>query len=169
MKTWRTFLEALVAEHHSARELARLLGVDESKVSRWRRYAESLPNATEAMRLAQLAKIPLERVLLLIAQAETTWLEGRALRRLPTEEILTRPTLGGGSSGDLSRKPTRAPLPVGDAHSRPTKRVADNTRRKKLAGMLAGVGVGLASLVGISSSRAADYEASVGTYSVDFT
>ena len=65
-RPWHEWLEALIAQHGTARACAESLWIDESKLSRWRRPYFQEPTARDLEILAEKTKTPLPDLLLMV-------------------------------------------------------------------------------------------------------
>ena len=94
-RTWHQWLDEQIARRKSAREFAVLLGIDESKLSRWRSPYPLAPQARDLEKLAEVTRTSLPEILLMVWTVERNREEARA-----------RPQTGAtGSSGAPSAKP----------------------------------------------------------------
>ena len=124
--SWYEWLEDLIAQFPSATACAAYLGIDGSKLSRWRRpYHLQAPTATDMDVLAERTGTPLPDILLMV-QAAVRDRERLGRRR-------GRPTMGGGSSANPLPKPTARPQPVVARSSHRHKSSSDN-KRPRVAG-----------------------------------
>lgn len=144
----RDFIQSAVLQSGGINALGRRLGLNGSSILAWVR-GESLPSADLVPALAALVGQKPEDVsrLLLAAQAERA-----ARRRGPID----RPTVGGGSTGRvLPRSPALLPPLVGAPRTRP-KRASDKTRRRRLAGLVIGLGLLGATTAADAAARLTD-------------
>jgi hypothetical protein len=96
---WHDWLEAQIAGRKTARAFAELIGVDESKLSRWRLPYPLIPQSTDLERLADCTKTPLPDILLML------WAVDK--RRIESREGIPRPQSG--SAGAVGPSPKSPP------------------------------------------------------------
>ncbi|MCI0372778.1 MAG: hypothetical protein L0214_15705, partial [candidate division NC10 bacterium] len=100
-QSWYAWIETIVARFDSARACAVYLGIDESKLSRWRRMPLTEPTTTDMESLAERTKTPLTEILLMVWAAVK---ERDGLR--------TRPTMGAAPLAVPSPKSAAVPQPL---------------------------------------------------------